>query len=152
MKLNTMILTIGFPGLVGVNTAIAALTLSEIGVSGQNAAMNQTAILVVSMIIAALAPTLASVAAYIKSKSALDSAMEIRKIASDTATSVKEVHSSVNSERTAMLEEVKNLRIEILNLSKSKSMLEEHQRGMEVAQTVKNQVAEEVRKIEIVSN
>lgn len=45
----------------------------------------------------------------------------VKTSAADTATSIEKVHVAVNSERTAMTDEIKKLRNEILELSKDKA-------------------------------
>jgi hypothetical protein len=74
------------------------------------------------LVLKALAPVLAALAAY---------------FARQTLSTTKEVHVAVNSERTAMIAEVKALRDEILDISKEKSTLEENARGKQVAADVK---------------
>ena len=50
---------------------------------------------------------------------------QVKASAADTATSVEKVHVAVNSERTAMMDEVRKLRLEILELSKDKAKSEQ---------------------------
>jgi len=60
---------------------------------------------------------------------AVENTEETKQSAKETAASVEKVHVAVNSERTAMLEQVKTLRDEILEISKQKATLEEHARS-----------------------
>ena len=57
----------------------------------------------------------------------------IEKKVQDSATVVGDIHKAVNSERTAMIAMVKELRDQILELSKSNASMVERQRGKEVA-------------------
>jgi len=94
---------------------------------------NQLIVLVIGMIIAAVAPTLAAIAAYYKARASEANTAEIKKEAINTTESVKEIHIAVNSERSAMLMEVKNLRDEILRISKNNSTLVEEKVGTDKA-------------------
>lgn len=92
-----------------------------------------TMLLIVGMIIAAVAPTLAAIAAYFSSRAAKSNTEETKKLATNTAETVEKVHTAVNSERTAMLTKLQNLSDEILRISKDLSTTKEHQRGQELA-------------------
>lgn len=77
--------------------------------------------------IAAIAPTLASIAAYISAKASKDEARASKDEAKAGRDDIQKVHEAVNSERTAMVDEVKRLRDEILLISTQKAKLEEEQ-------------------------
>lgn len=90
-------------------------------------------LIIVGMIITAIMPTLAAIAAYFSSRAAKSNTEETKKMATNTAEAVEKVHVAVNSERTAMLTTVQNLRDEILRISKDLSTSKEQQRGQELA-------------------
>jgi predicted nuclease with TOPRIM domain len=87
----------------------------------QDADNSTTWMIVTGMIISAIAPTLAGVAAYLSAKAAKLKSVEMQE-------EVVKIHTAVNSERTAMLAEVKALRDQILEISKQKATLEEKDR------------------------
>lgn len=90
---------------------------------------NQNTLLIVGMVLAAITPTLAAIASWIQSRAAMKNTEEAKKTATETATSVKEIHLSVNSERAAMLEQVRQLRDEILKKSTENATLVEQGRA-----------------------
>jgi len=81
----------------------------------------------IPVIIAAIGMVQVVALAFInsKAKSALTNTEETKISAAATAESVEKVHTAVNSERTAMLAEVKALRDEILRISTDKARLEQ---------------------------
>lgn len=88
------------------------------------------------ILLAAIAPTLVSLAVYFQAKAAKLSSDDNKKSAADAAVSIEKVHIAVNSERAALLEVVNNLRAEVLKLSEEKATLTENKRGQEVAAKV----------------
>lgn len=88
---------------------------------GGGAASSGVAIPIVWLIVAATAPTLAALAAWLNSRVTAAKAVE-------TAATAEKIHQASNSERTAMIAEVKGLRDEILSLTKDKATLDEQRR------------------------
>lgn len=93
-----------------------------------------SAIIIIGIIVAALAPTLAGIAGYFKSKAALVNSQQAKLTAENTAEEVKKIHQAVNNERTVMLDKVQQLTDNVLSISKENETLKEKQRGMEVIQ------------------
>lgn len=77
---------------------------------------------IVVMIICALTPTLAAIAAWLQSKAS--------NVKSD------EVKALVNGRETGMFDELKKLREEVTRLSQEKSKLEERQHGHEIKEAL----------------
>lgn len=111
-----------------VNLLIQQLIQNRTGSDGK------IPLLVIGMIIAAIAPTLAAVATYIQSRAALANTQKSKEVAENTANEVGKIHVAVNSERSALLEEVRKLRDEILVISKEKATLVETARVQSVSQ------------------
>lgn len=88
---------------------------------GSGAGSSGNAIPIVWLIVAATAPTMAALAAWLNSRVTTAKAIE-------TAATADKIYHASNSERTAMIAEVKGLRDEILTLSKAKATLDEQQR------------------------
>lgn len=115
---------------------ILVTQMANQGTKGSGDSGLSTLVIAGIILLAAVAPTLVSLAAYWQAKAAKISGEENKKSVADTAVSMEKVHIAVNSERAAMLELVNNLRLEVLKLSQEKATLTEHQHGQEVAATV----------------
>lgn len=89
--------------------------------SGGGVGASSNAIPIVWLIVAATAPTLAALAAWLNSRVTTAKAIE-------TAATAEKIHQASNSERTAMLAKVEQLRDEILALTKDKATLDEQRR------------------------
>lgn len=89
-----------------------------------------TTVMVAGMIIAALVPTLASIATFITARA---SKQEVAK-----------VHQAVNSERTASLQKIEDLRNEILVLSKQNSSMQTRESTGESLEKAVEKVGEKV--------
>lgn len=90
--------------------------------SQQKGASGGQVLPVVTIVLYALGPLLAGVAAWFSAK---------------TAKSTEEIHKAVNSERDAMLAKVEARDKEILRITSTVSALEEKNRGKEVADALK---------------
>lgn len=133
-----------------MDTNTLAMMIALMGQKQAVAPEVNNTIQVVTLILAALGPVLASVAAYFASR-AMGNAQEAKAntlatksnseaavaLATETTEEVKKIHVAVNSGRTAMEEEAKLLRGEIQKLSAENATLTEKTRGMEVAAVVK---------------
>ena len=96
-----------------MDTNLVMLLLKVVAAQTAQPATSTPSVMIFTMFFAAIAPTLAGVAAYLQARAAKVDTAATRKSAFDTATSVEKVHVAVNSERTAMLAEVKALKDEI---------------------------------------
>jgi len=99
-----------------------------------------SAIIIISVVMGGMIPTLAAIAGYFKAKAANESSKlalvnseTTKKTALDTAEEVKNIHIAVNSERSAMLEKVQQLTDKMLLVSRENEGLREKNRGMELA-------------------
>ena len=97
---------------------------------------DNTMVLVVGMIITALLPTLTAFAAFIKAQSADHKGEKAAEAALATTNTVNEIHTAVNSERTAMLEKLADRDRIILELTKAKAVSDEKAHGMETAAAI----------------
>lgn len=97
-----------------VSTLVALL-------ASQKPAAGKTDLEVIGLIIVALMPTIAAVAAFLMARSASGKADASKKSNEETAVSVEKIHVAVNSERTTALAEIKSLRDDILRISKELS-------------------------------
>jgi hypothetical protein len=93
---------------VDTNQVAQLIALAKVMQGGASAGVTMT-----QLIIVALVPVLGSVAAWINSRA--------------TKLAAQQIHSAVNSERSAMIETVKELRDEILAVSKENATLRERE-------------------------
>lgn len=100
-------------------------------------------LLIVTLIIAAAGPILAAIAGFIQSRSS----NEARRVAKETAVVVDQVHTAVNSGRTAMIDnfekerakwadEMRDLREEVLRITRSEATASGHTKGVEDVKSV----------------
>jgi flagellar basal body-associated protein FliL len=84
--------------------------------------------LIVSMIIAAMAPFLAAVVTYMQVSAAKVTSEETRKIAAESAETLKTVEHLVNSSASAASAEIRALKETILQMSVTKAVDDERER------------------------
>lgn len=113
-----------------MDTNLAKIVIDLLANQPPPSSSNNT-VLIVTIICASLASTLTAVAAFIQSRAS-------KTTAEKTSETVKEVHTAVNSERTAMVQKLEDLTAEILRLHGDKKTLEEQKRGADVATALKD--------------
>lgn len=97
---------------------IQTLSRVDVGANSNNMA------LMVTMILSALAPLVASVAAYFMAKAAKENTTESARAAKTTEEEVKKIHTTVNSERSVLLEKLAHKDALILEMVKSQAKLD----------------------------
>jgi len=100
-------------------------------------------VIATGMVLAGVAPIIAAVAAWFAQQAARNTE-HVKAVSTTLMENVEKVHVAVNSERTAMLEQIRELRDEILRLSKDRATLEEQQRERG-AQDVRRDTRDEQR-------
>lgn len=91
---------------------------------------SNTALLMATMLISALGPTLTGLGAWLNAKAANSNSNESKVANQETNAEVKKIHTAVNSERTEMMSKVKVADDRILLLEKELSTIREQMRAM----------------------
>ena len=89
-----------------------------------NGASSGSDALIVTMIISAMAPLVASIAAYFMARAAKENTAESKEAARTTSEEVKKIHVAVNSERSVLLEKLAAKDALILEMVKKQADLD----------------------------
>lgn len=114
-----------------MDTNLIASILKEM--AAQSSSSGSVNVNFLMIIVAAVAPTLVALAAYLQAKAS-------KILSEDNAVTLEKVHTAVNSERTAMLEVIKNLRQEMSEMVKGNAVLHEREAAEQRAAILKAEV------------